>query len=180
MKQEKKDEVIVLAMHGAPPLDFPPDELARYFEFLWRREHGQGNMTVEEEANFNRLEERIRRWPRHEANDPFYAGSLRLKQALERVAGVEVILGFNEFCAPSVEEALEEACSRSPKTVRVITPMLTPGGEHAAREIPAAVFKVGEKFPEINIVYCWPFEVEEVAEFLYRASQKDCFNRPQK
>lgn len=176
MKREKKEEIIVLAMHGAPPLDFPPHELRLYFELAWRREHGPGNISAEAEAKFSRLEEKIRRWPRHEANDPFYAGSLRLKQALERVAGVEVILGFNEFCAPSIEEALEAACSRSPQQIRVITPMLTPGGRHAAQEIPAAVLAAREKFPGIKIIYCWPFEVEEVAEFLYRASQKDRFS----
>lgn len=180
MKREKKEEIIVLAMHGAPPLDFPPHELRLYFELAWRREHGPGNISAEAEANFSRLEEKIRRWPRHEANDPFYTGSLRLKQALERVAGVEVILGFNEFCAPSVEEALEAACSRYPQLIRVITPMLTPGGKHGAREIPAAVLAARKKFPGIKIIYCWPFEVEEVAEFLYRASQKDRFSPPEK
>lgn len=172
MKGKKKREVIVLAMHGAPPLDFPAPELLAYFELAFKKEHSAGKVRAEEEAQWRILDEKIRRWPRNETNDPFYAGSLKLKKALERESGLEVVLGFNEFCAPSVEEAIEEACRRSPEKVVVMTAMLTPGGQHAGQDIPAAISRVKEKFPQTEIVYAWPFEVEEVARFLYRASQE--------
>ncbi len=173
MKSVKKKEIIVLAMHGAPPLDFPPQELMSYFALSFKAAHQPASsLSPEEKERLRWLEKKIRQWPRSMVNDPFYAGSEQLRQAIERLSRKEVVLGFNEFCAPSVEEALEEAIARRPKRIIVFTPMLTPGGEHAARDIPAAIEAVKAKHPEVEIVYVWPFEPEEIARFLLRAGRK--------
>lgn len=172
MKMTEKKLIIVLAMHGVPPRDFPRPELMEYFRLSLKAEDNPSSLSPWEAARLAELERKIRSWPRNEMNDPFYAGSVKISQALESLAGCEVLLGFNEFCSPSVEEAVELACSRKPETIIVVTPMLTPGGEHAAREIPAAIEKVRTRHPEINIVYAWPFEPEEIARFLLAMSQK--------
>jgi sirohydrochlorin cobaltochelatase len=172
MSLGQKRQVIVLAMHGAVPLDFPRQELLAYFELSFKAAHLSSSLSPEEKERLLQLENKIKRWPRTEANDPFYAGSEKLRRALENLSGQEVILGFNEFCSPSVEEALEIACSRQPERVLVLTPMLTQGGEHAARDIPAAIHRVQVNHPEIKIVYAWPLEPEEVAKFLLEVSQK--------
>jgi sirohydrochlorin cobaltochelatase len=88
---------------------------------------------------------------------------------------LEVIVGFNEFCAPTLEEALDRAAARRPQKIIVATPMMTPGGEHSARDIPAAIGQVRERHPGVEIVYAWPFPVRDVARFL--ASQVSRFAR---
>ena len=173
MVETKKKLVIVLAMHGVPPRDFPRQELREYFDLSFRREYSPFSLSESELDRLTELERKMRLWPRDEKNDPFYFGSLKIAQALESLAGCEVILGFNEFCAPSIEEALEEACRRKAETVLVLTPMLTPGGEHAAREIPEAIKKTKAHHPGIRIIYAWPFEPEEIARFLLAKAEKE-------
>jgi sirohydrochlorin cobaltochelatase len=168
----RKRQVIVLAMHGVPPRDFPRQELREYFELSFKAEYSPFSLSESEMGRLAELERKMRLWPRNEKNDPFYFGSLRISQALASCAGCEVILGFNEFCAPSLEEALEEACRRKPEIVLVLTPMLTPGGEHAAREIPEAIEKAKANHPGIKIIYAWPFEPEEIACFLLAKAKR--------
>lgn len=172
MGKKNKKQVIILAMHGVPPRDFPRPELMEFFRLSFKAESKPSSLSPDEAAHLAELEKKIRFWPRNEANDPFYAGSLKISQALASLAGCEVILGFNEFCSPSVEEALELACSREPEVIIVLTAMLTPGGEHAAQEIPAAIKRVKARHPKIKIIYAWPFEPEEIGRFLLRMGQK--------
>jgi len=173
MVETKKRVIIVLAMHGVPPRDFPCQELREYFELSFKAEYSPFSLSEPEIGRLTELERKMRLWPRTEKNDPFYFGSLRISQALASLAGCEVILGFNEFCAPSIEEALEEACRRKAETVLVLTPMLTPGGEHAAREIPEAIEKTKAHHPGIRIFYAWPYEPEEIARFLLAKAEKE-------
>ncbi|MGD0159943.1 MAG: CbiX/SirB N-terminal domain-containing protein [Candidatus Bathyarchaeia archaeon] len=105
-------------------------------------------------------------WPRTAQNDPFHAGSQVLSAQLGEVTGHEVILGFNEFCAPTLDDALGQAIARGAEKVIVVTPMMTRGGEHAEVDIPAAVKAAQARHPEIPIVYAWPFKVSETANFL--------------
>ncbi|MGD0329514.1 MAG: CbiX/SirB N-terminal domain-containing protein [Nitrososphaeria archaeon] len=108
----------------------------------------------------------MRAWPRTAQNDPFYVGSQELAAHLSEATGCEVILGFNEFCAPSLDDALSRAVARGAEKVIVVTPMMTRGGEHAEVDIPAAVKTAQAQHPEIPITYAWPFRVSEVASFL--------------
>jgi sirohydrochlorin cobaltochelatase len=55
---------------------------------------------------------------------------------------------------------------RSPKEVVVVTPMLTPGGEHAAVDIPAAIERTRQAYPDVRFVYAWPIPLESTASFL--------------
>ena len=112
------------------------------------------------------LDAKMRAWPRTAQNDPFYAGSQELAVQLSEATSREVILGFNEFCAPSLNEALSHAIARGVEKVIVLTPMMTRGGEHAEVDIPDAVKTAQAQHPEIPIIYAWPFRVSEVASFL--------------
>jgi sirohydrochlorin cobaltochelatase len=102
------------------------------------------------------------------------AGSLELAGHLSRYTGNKVILGFNEFCAPSLEEAIEQALETAPEKIVVITPMMTRGGEHSEVDIPNAIQRAQERHPGIQIIYVWPFDVSQVAQFL--ASQIAQYN----
>ena len=106
------------------------------------------------------------RAPLRPANDPFYAASQRLAAQLGQVTGTEVIVGFNEFCTPDLDEALDQAAARGAERVVVVTPMMTTGGEHAEADIPGAVAHARERHSGISFIYAWPFEVGEVARFL--------------
>lgn len=156
--------VVVLAMHGAPALDYPKEDLDEFHGLhnRWVRGDLQSEVLI---RRCQELEQSIRAWPRTAFNDPFYSGSRELAAQLEKEAGREVILGFNEFCAPSLEEALSEAAAKSRKVI-VITPMMTRGGEHAEREIPAAIQAAREVHPHTLFVYIWPFETKAISSFL--------------
>jgi sirohydrochlorin cobaltochelatase len=112
------------------------------------------------------LEIKMQMWPRTAKNDPFYAGSQELAVRLSLVTGCKVLLGFNEFCAPSVDKALDSAVAQGAEKVIVITPMMTQGGEHAEADIPAAIRRARQRHPHSLMIYAWPFEVVDVARFL--------------
>ena len=159
-------DVIVLAMHGAPPRDFPPQEIGELFMLHMRLEHARGPERAALEQRFAELDARVRAWPRTSQNDPFYVGSLELAAHLERLVGSPVIVGFNEFCAPSLDEALDQAAATFDGRVVVITTMVTRGGEHSEVDIPAAIQQARERHPHTSFVYAWPYTGNAVAQFL--------------
>lgn len=165
--------VIVLAMHGAPPRDFPKRELAEFFSLHSRFAHTGGKEEQALEQRYRELETRIRAWPRTAANDPFYSGSQHLAANLRKSLGLEVIVGFNEFCAPALNEALDRAVDGGAGRVVVVTPMMTPGGEHSEKDIPNSLSRARVRHPEVEFCYVWPFDSEDVAEFL-AAQIKGC------
>ena len=112
--------VIILAMHGAPPTDFPSKETIELFNLHARLEHAdeQENKTMLE--RYKHLDAKIRSWPRTPENDPFHAGSVEIADRLREATQQEVIVGFNEFCAPSLDEAFERAMTHSPSKIIVI------------------------------------------------------------
>lgn len=91
--------------------------------------------------------------------------SKRLAVALSEVTGSEVLVGFNEFCAPDLEQAIEKALAYGTGEVVVVSTMMTRGGEHSEKDIPLAIQRVKKKHPESRIAYAWPFEIDEVARF---------------
>lgn len=155
-------------MHGVPPNDFPSDEMSEMFKLHGRLEHTPGEWPgrAEMQVRHDILEDKMRAWPRTAANDPFYVGSYELALQLSRATGWEVVVGFNEFCGPSVEAALDEAARQRPEKILVITPMVTSGGEHSEHDIPSAIQRTQERYPDIPMVYAWPFPSDAVAEFL--------------
>ncbi len=164
-KRTGEPPVVVLAMHGAPPLDFPKDELTEFFTLHARSGHDATAGDSRAQRRCAELEDKMRRWPRTGRNDPFRAGSVELAAELGSAAGLEVILGFNEFCSPSLSEALDQAAARA-RRVLVLTPMMTRGGEHSALDIPEAVRAARGRHPGIEFVYLWPFPTSDIARFL--------------
>ena len=154
-------------MHGVPPNDFPRQELAEFFTLSGRmkREAGAEKTLTE---RYSALSDKIRKWPRTAKNDPFYNASQGLAAHLNKETGNEVLVGYNEFCAPDVNEALAEAVNQKAEEIVVVTPMMTRGGEHAEVEIPTLVKRFQAIHPEIKTVYAWPFDTTEVAKFLTR------------
>lgn len=142
--------IIVLAMHGSPPRDFPKKELAEFFELHSNLEQLSKEERTARRSRYAELEAKIRNWPRTAGNDPFHAGSQELATCFREEISLKVILGFNEFCAPSLDEALDQAAKAGAERVLVITPMMTRGGEHSERDIPSAIDRARQKFPGID------------------------------
>jgi sirohydrochlorin cobaltochelatase len=160
-------------MHGAPPHDFPQSEVAELFSLEGRLARATGPEREALERRHLALDEKVRNWPRTAGNDPFWAASLALGEELARATGDEVLVGFNEFCTPSLDEALDRAASREADQVLVVTPMMTRGGEHSEVDIPAAVDAARARHPAASFTYVWPFDPPQVARFL--AAQIDNF-----
>ena len=118
------------------------------------------------------LEAKMRAWPRTPANDPFHAGSFELADHLARVSGLDVVVGFNEFCNPTVDDAIEDAVARGAGKIVLITPMMTRGGEHSESDIPAAMHRAQAVHPTVKMVYAWPFDITSVAQFLSAQVQR--------
>ncbi len=158
--------VVVLAMHGAPPLDFPKEEMVEYFGLHARLEHARGPDYGSLHERFLHLEREMRRWPRNADNDPFWAGSQDLAEALRKACGWTVVVGFNEFCGPSIDDALDLAAGLAAERILVVTPMMTRGGQHAERDIPEAVDRARARHAGEVFEYVWPFAVSDIAAFL--------------
>jgi sirohydrochlorin cobaltochelatase len=158
--------VIVLAMHGAPPRDFPSAEMAEFFGLHARVEAGVQGVTPAQSRRCHELESRLLAWPRTPANDPFHAASLDLAARLGRETGLEVVVGFNEFCGPSMDQVLAAAAAGGAGRVIVVTTMLTRGGEHAERDIPAAIARARTVSPGVEFVYAWPYEDAAILRLL--------------
>jgi sirohydrochlorin cobaltochelatase len=158
--------VIVLAMHGAPPKDFPRRETGELFALHARLEHAPPAERAGLQRRHDELDAKMRAWPRTPENDPFFVASRELGAHLTQATGHEVLVGFNEFCAPDLDGALDQAVERGANQVIVTTPMMTQGGEHAASDIPQVIQRVQARHPGVRFQYAWPFEVADVARFL--------------
>ncbi|MFW9800350.1 MAG: sirohydrochlorin chelatase [Candidatus Thorarchaeota archaeon] len=157
---------IVLVMHGMPPKDFPKDELMEFVGLHRMIEGSAHDISEHILYRFDVLDTKVRNWPRDAENDPFWDASLRLAEEISSETRCAVVVGFNEFCAPSISDAIDIAAQERPSKIVVTTPMMTPGGEHSEEDIPDAIEKARGRFEEIEIVYAWPFSLTEVAGFL--------------
>lgn len=160
------ESIIVLAMHGAPPNDFPRQEAAEFFGLHGRMALATDAQRQELGKRYDALHSRMRAWPRTAENDPFYEASLEMAHHLRQETGREVVVGFGEFCGPSLDEALDQAAAQGASDITVVTPMMTRGGEHAERDIPVVLERARVRHPGIAIEYVWPFSMAEVARFL--------------
>jgi len=167
--------IIVLAMHGMPPKDFPEKEKMEFFR-LHSQHSKPGALSAEQLKRHDELDAQMRIWPRTENNDTFHAASYRIAAEMKKTNGVEVLVAFNEFCAPGVPETLDRAAALNQGEVVVVTPMLTRGGSHAELEIPEDIEKARQRNPVALFRYAWPFDSGFVASFLNAQVEKSCKN----
>lgn len=156
---------IVLVMHGMTPSDFPQEEKKEFMR-LHAQVHNDLNGNLELKKRHDALEMNIRQWPRTEQNDLFYFAAKQIAESLENQSGKKVFLGFNEFCAPSFQEALQHAAESGAEEICVVTPMVTRGGVHSEVEIPQIIQETKKKYPNQHFSYAWPYQPEDTAQFL--------------
>lgn len=158
--------ILILAMHGSPPNDFPRRELGEFFSLHARFEAAANSMDEASRSRYTELDQKMRSWPRTAENDPFHAASLSLARQIESESGMEARVCFNEFCAPTLEEVVKQAVEDGFQRIVVVTPMMTRGGEHAEVEIPTQIRQLQSEYPAVHFIYAWPFREEEIARFL--------------
>jgi sirohydrochlorin cobaltochelatase len=168
-------EAVLLVGHGAVPKD-APRELVTELKQLEKARRGTPEPPSAREVELDRT---LREWPRNERNDPYRAGLLRAAEALRaRVAPVEVEVAFNEFCAPSIRDAVDRLVADRVKRIRVISAMVTPGGNHSEVDIPEELAAARKRHPSVAIDYLWPVDPELLGDFFARLLEQPSGSTP--
>ena len=155
--------LVVLVGHGGVPTDAPRDLVVRLKQLEAARRQRGGPATEEERT----IERTLRNWPRTAENDPYRIGLEAIATALAPlILPHRLRVAYNEFCAPSLDDALDAAAAEGIDRVSVLTTMVTPGGSHANREIPEIVAAARERHPGLLVDYAWPYDPTGVAAFL--------------
>jgi sirohydrochlorin cobaltochelatase len=152
---------VVLIGHGRRASDTPVEVVRELRSCKQKRSHGKPSARELE------LESRIRYWPRTPESDPYKGGVERIAGALRHeLPGTRVVVAFNEFCAPSIEEAVASLVADLTGAITLISTMFTPGGGHAERDIPETVAELQAIYPNVTLRYAWPFPLKIIASFL--------------
>lgn len=154
-------DAVLLVGHGGLPSDLPRDWVAEQRRLeAERRARGDAVPSPRERE----LDRRIRDFPRTEETDPYLAGLTRVAAELRALLPAQrVELAFNEFCAPSIADALHALATSGVRRVVVLSTMITPGGGHSERDIPEALAEARTQHPELDLDYAWPFDARAVA-----------------
>lgn len=158
--------ILILTMHGAPPKDFPRRELGEFFTLHMQMENNPQRLDDSQRQRHAELNNRMRSWSRTAANDPFFASSEEMARRLEVETGLKTLVCFNEFCDPSLSDAVRTAVGKGAQRIVVITPMMTGGGDHSEIEIPAEIDQLRAEFPQVEMIYAWPFDPDAVTQLL--------------
>ncbi len=164
-----EDVVLILVGHGSPPRSYPHERVAEYIGLEKRVRAGDPTAL----ERFRELDEELRSYPRTPENDPYWYNLTRLAEAVKKASRfLDVIPAFNEFCRPSLEEAVEEAAKRRPEAIVVVPTMIVRGGEHSEEEIPEKLKEIMERHPGLKIIYAWPYDVEDQVELFVKQARR--------
>ena len=154
---------VILVGHGGIPKDCPQDLVTRLKRLEAQRRAAKQPPSPEELE----LDQKIRRWPRTPSTDPYQSGLQAVAARLQpQLNGVMFGLAYNEFCAPTLEEAVEHLIEQGAIEITVTTTMFTPGGSHSEIEIPDVLARLRQRHPGVALRYAWPFDLELVANTL--------------
>ena len=160
---------VLLVGHGAVPKD-APRELVTELKQLEKRRRASGESASPREVELDRA---LRHWPRTDANDPYRAGLVRAAEALRaRIHPTRVEVAFNEFCAPSIPDAVAALAGAGVQRVQVVSVMVTPGGNHSEIDVPRELEAARRRHPSLSIEYVWPVDLGLFADFIVRLLER--------
>ena len=154
---------VILVGHGGIPKDCPQELVTRLKRLEAQRRAAKVLPTPEEIE----LDTKIRRWPRTAETEPYQAGletvAARVRTQLN---GALFAVAYNEFCAPTLEESVEELIEQGATEITVTRTMFTPGGSHSEIEIPEILERLRAQYPHVTLHYAWPFDLTLIAKML--------------
>lgn len=154
---------VILVGHGGIPKGCPQDLVTRLKRLEGQRRAAKQPPSAEELE----LDAKIRQWPRTPETDPYQSGLEAVAAQLRANLGdVRFAVAYNEFCAPTLEESVDELVKQGATHITVTTTMFTPGGSHSEVEIPEILEHLRPQYPGIELRYAWPFDLRLVAETL--------------
>lgn len=154
---------VILVGHGGIPSDCPHDLVTKLKRLEAQRRAAKQLPSAEELE----LDTKIRRWPRTPSTDPYQSGLQAVAARLQpQLNGILFGVAYNEFCSPTLEEAVEHLIAQGATEITVTTTMFTPGGSHSEIEIPEILNHLRPKHPGVILRYAWPFDLELVAHTL--------------
>jgi len=154
---------VILVGHGGIPKGCP-QELITKLKRLEGQRRAEGTPISPEE---HELDTRIRQWPRTSKTDPYQSGLESVAARLRAHLGEGFFaVAYNEFCAPTLEESVEELIKKGATHITVATTMFTPGGSHSEVEIPEILEQLRKQYPDVVLRYAWPFDMDLVAVML--------------
>ena len=163
---------VILVGHGGIPKGFPA-ELVTKLKRLEAQRRATGTPMSNEEYE---LDQKIRLWPRTPEIDPYQAGLEKLATHLKPlIDGTHFSIAYNEFCTPTLEEAIEKQIVEGATNITVVSTMFTPGGSHSEYEIPEEMAELRKKHQNVTLAYAWPFDLGKVAQML--SAHIDQFHR---
>lgn len=162
-------KAVILVGHGGIPTDYPPDLVTKLKRLEAQRRATNSSMTQEELE----LDTKIRTWPRTPKTDPYQAGLEKLASHMKTVLnGSLFALAYNEFCGPTLPQAVENLIAQGATHITVVSTMFTPGGSHSEREIPEELAELRIKHPTVTLTYAWPFDLSRVSKMLMEHIQQ--------
>jgi len=160
----QKKEAVVLIGHGGSPSDIPRGVVSELKRLEGERQARKLPAMSPREAE---LDKQVREWPRTPETDPYKFGVEAIAEKLApKLGGRRLVVAYNEFCAPSVEDAIERLVAEGYGRILLISTMFTRGGIHAEYEIPDIVRATRQKHPGVSVEYAWPFDADFIAGFL--------------
>ncbi len=161
MSDQKKG--VVLVGHGGIPKDYPGEDVTK-LKRLEAQRRAMGKPMSAEELE---LDTKIRTWPRTPASDPYQAGLEALAAEMRpMVNGALFSVAYNEFCGPTLHQAVENLIKEGATSITVVSTMFTPGGSHSEFEIPEEMAELREQHPNVTLTYAWPFNLKKVSHML--------------
>ena len=157
-------DAIVLVGHGAPALDTPSALVSELKQLEIQRRQGKMCEMTPRELELDRL---IRAWPRTPETDSYKFGLEKLADKLApKLGNLPLVIAYNEFCMPSVGDAITSLVQSGAKHITLMPTMFTPGGSHSELEIPEIIHELGKHHQGIRLTYAWPVDVEYLADFI--------------
>ena len=157
-------EAVILIGHGGTATDTPKAMVGELKRLEAERQARRESTMSPREAELDKI---VREWPRTPATDAYKYGVEEIAAALApKLGGRRLVVAYNEFCAPSVEDALDGLVSEGYTRISLISTMFTRGGIHAECEIPGIVIAAKKKHPGVVVEYAWPFTADFIADFL--------------
>jgi sirohydrochlorin cobaltochelatase len=154
---------VILVGHGGIPKGVPQELVTK----LKRLEAQRRNAKMPPSPEEVELDTKIRQWPRTPETDPYQSGLEAVAAQLRANLGeVLFAVAYNEFCAPTLEESVEELIKNGATHITLTTTMFTPGGSHSEIEIPEIFDHLRPQYPRVELRYTWPFDLQLVASTL--------------